>query len=245
VRVKDSVVYISDLRHLWAFDISDPENPIELDFLKDAGGLGLDIDGDYLYALTHRTFGVNPKSPQLSVVDISNPGELKLAGYYHLPYAGEDIIVRNNIAIATCEPAGIYFIKFDEPTSVNHAEEIPLEFQLSQNYPNPFNPETTIEYSLPVSSWQSAVGSVQRTDDGIQKTEYRRQNQSLSNQHQVSVSLKVYDILGREVATLVNTKQKPGNYTVNFDAGHLSSGVYFYMLQANNYVKTRKMVLIK
>jgi hypothetical protein len=150
----------------------------------------------------------------------------------------------------------------DIPTGikpVDHLEEMPKQFHLGQNYPNPFNPATTIEYSLPVSSWQSAVGSQQKTDDGIQKTEFRRQNQSLSNQHQVSsiqnqslsnqhqvsVSLKVYDILGREVATLVNEQQKPGSYTVQFDAGHLSSGVYVYKLQADGFIKTRKMVLIK
>jgi len=59
------------------------------------------------------------------------------------------------------------------------------------------------------------------------------------------VQLKVYDILGVEVATLVNEQQNSGNYTVGFDAARLSSGVYFYSLSVNNFTQTRKMILEK
>ena len=57
--------------------------------------------------------------------------------------------------------------------------------------------------------------------------------------------LKVYDILGSEVATLVNQEQNVGNYKVDFDASHLSSGVYFYSLQAGSFVQSKKMILIR
>jgi len=59
------------------------------------------------------------------------------------------------------------------------------------------------------------------------------------------VQLKVYNVLGVEVATLVNAQQNSGNYTVVFDAARLSSGVYFYSLSANNFTQTRKMILEK
>jgi hypothetical protein len=59
------------------------------------------------------------------------------------------------------------------------------------------------------------------------------------------VSLKIYDILGREVTTLVNTEKNPGNYTINFDASKLASGIYLYKLTAGNYISTKKMVLLK
>jgi hypothetical protein len=59
------------------------------------------------------------------------------------------------------------------------------------------------------------------------------------------VTLRVYDLLGREVATLMNEFQQAGSYTTTFDASRLSSGVYFYRLQAGSFVNTKKMVLTK
>ena len=59
------------------------------------------------------------------------------------------------------------------------------------------------------------------------------------------MSLKVYDILGNEVATLVNEKKSAGKYNVDFNASALPSGVYFYKLQAGSFVQTKKMILLK
>jgi hypothetical protein len=59
------------------------------------------------------------------------------------------------------------------------------------------------------------------------------------------VTLKVYDILGTEIATLVNQEKPAGNYEVNFNASNLPSGVYIYKMKAGEYVETRKMVLLK
>jgi len=59
------------------------------------------------------------------------------------------------------------------------------------------------------------------------------------------VILKVYDVLGNEIETLVNKEKAVGNYEVNFNAASLPSGVYFYRLQAGNFVDIKKMVLLK
>jgi hypothetical protein len=95
---------------------------------------------------------------------------------------------------------------------------IPGHFDLRQNYPNPFNPTTVIRYSVP------EVGT---------------------HGSPVRVTLKVYDILGREVATLVDGEQHAGNTRVRFDAGKLPSGTYVYRLQAGSNLAVRKMVLMK
>ena len=60
-----------------------------------------------------------------------------------------------------------------------------------------------------------------------------------------SVTLKIYDVLGREVLTLVNEEKPAGRYEVNFNAGHLASGVYFYQIKAGDFIQTKKMLLIK
>ena len=59
------------------------------------------------------------------------------------------------------------------------------------------------------------------------------------------VEMKIFDLLGREVVTLVNENQTPGTYEVVFDASSLPSGVYFYKLQAGDFIETRKMVVLK
>ncbi len=107
-------------------------------------------------------------------------------------------------------------------TSAEEEEIIPAKFELKQNYPNPFNPTTTIEYTIPF-----VIAS--------------RAKQS----QQVNITLKVYDILGREVTVLVNEKQSPGNYKISFDAAHLSSGVYLYSMKAGEFMQTRKMILLR
>jgi hypothetical protein len=59
------------------------------------------------------------------------------------------------------------------------------------------------------------------------------------------VTLKVYDVLGREVANLVNEVKTAGNYIVDFDASYLASGVYFYKLEVNGFTDVKRMMLIK
>jgi TctA family transporter len=55
----------------------------------------------------------------------------------------------------------------------------------------------------------------------------------------------VYDVLGKEVATLVNDEQRAGNYKVTFDAGNLPSGTYFYTLKSGVFAQTRKLTVVK
>jgi hypothetical protein len=59
------------------------------------------------------------------------------------------------------------------------------------------------------------------------------------------VSLKVYNVLGQLVNTLVNEQKSAGTYEYNFDASHLSSGIYFYTIKAGNFTATKKMILMK
>lgn len=95
-------------------------------------------------------------------------------------------------------------------------------FTLNQNYPNPFNPNTIIKYSVAAVE----MGSVEE-------------------QTSIPTLLVVYDILGREVTTLVDELKQPGRYSVTFDASNLSSGVYYYQLQAGKFFETKKMILIE
>ncbi|MCL6098442.1 MAG: T9SS type A sorting domain-containing protein [Bacteroidetes bacterium] len=94
---------------------------------------------------------------------------------------------------------------------------IPQNFELYANYPNPFNPTTNIRYSIPVQN---------------------------------HVSLTIYNLLGQKVATLVDQVQQSGTYTANWNGTSdnglvVSSGLYFYRIEAGNFITTKKMVLLK
>lgn len=90
-------------------------------------------------------------------------------------------------------------------------------FELYQNFPNPFNPVTTIKFKIP--------GQV--LNDNL------------------LIKLKVFDILGNEIAILVDEEKSAGVYEVEFFPDNLSSGIYFYTLSAGNFIETKKMILLR
>jgi len=96
-----------------------------------------------------------------------------------------------------------------------------LFYQLHQNNPNPFNPTTKIKFQIEDFKLQNDISQL--------------------------VTLKVYDLLGREIATLVNEPKQSGEYEVEFNADKygLSSGVYFYQLNSGNYTATKKFVYLR
>jgi len=100
-------------------------------------------------------------------------------------------------------------------------ELIPGELYLSQNYPNPFNPSTTIQYTIPLNEKRETKNA------------------------ETFIHLNVFDILGKEIATLVNENQKPGSYHIDFTGKNLPSGIYYYKLSAGNHSNIKKMVLLK
>ena len=100
--------------------------------------------------------------------------------------------------------------------SKNPYGEVPSEFSLEQNYPNPFNSITNVKFQIP------NVGQSSQT-----------------------VTIKIFDISGKEVAILVNKKLNPGTYEIRFDAKELPSGIYFYRMQSEKFTSTRKLILLK
>ncbi len=119
------------------------------------------------------------------------------------------------------------------PTDIKRSEnQLPKEFNLKQNFPNPFNPTTNIEYD---------IGDMR----------FKKFN-AASDFSMRNVTLKIYDILGREVKTLVNAKQSAGSYSVNWNSSGEPSGIYFYKLVVSSksndkpvYSDSKKMVLLK
>jgi endo-1,4-beta-xylanase len=114
------------------------------------------------------------------------------------------------------------FTTGDQISSVEESQPFPGQFALLQNYPNPFNPTTTIRFTI------AGVAALSGSEGPA--SQFR---------------LAVYDLLGREIAVLINEREQPGSYEATWDATGIPSGVYLYRLSAGNYVQARKMVLVK
>jgi hypothetical protein len=152
-------------------------------------------------------------------------------GWWYDYFSGDSILIINTQEQIPLEPGEFHIyttIKVPTPEpgillDVEKADdtEIITEYRLEQNYPNPFNPSTKIRFTIP--------SNVKRETS--------------------NVTLKVYDVLGNEVATLVNDELSAGEYEVEFNSlssiWNPASGIYFYQLKAENYIETKKMLVLK
>ncbi|MBN1639181.1 MAG: T9SS type A sorting domain-containing protein, partial [Ignavibacteriales bacterium] len=136
----------------------------------------------------------------------------------HTGFADMDNDGRKDMLIGEYNGNFTYYKNLFSPVSIeNENLELPSNFVLYQNFPNPFNPSTKIRYSIA----------------------------SNSNGETSNVLIKIFDILGREILTLVNEKKTPGIYEIQFNGEILSSGIYFYSLETNGHKEVKKMTLLK
>jgi len=132
----------------------------------------------------------------------------------------QNLFVTGN-AFETGTGTDVVTIKYSKNVGIqNINENIPDNYVLYQNYPNPFNPTTKIKFDVASTPL-------------------------IPLQRGTLVVLKVYDIMGREVQTLVNDRLDSGTYETSFDGSQLSSGVYFYKLITKDFTETKKMLMIK
>ena len=163
-----------------------------------------------------------PKEMILSHIDTLNGEYYLAAGYVEQKMRSIDIPYRikgeDDVTIsAVYRMFDVAGELISQGTKEIHLKPLPEEFALHQNYPNPFNPFTTIKFDVP---------------------------------EQTHINLIIYDVLGREVVKLLNQEVSAGYQSIvwntrnNFDRP-VSAGVYFYQIQAKDFIKTRKMVLLK
>jgi phosphatidylserine/phosphatidylglycerophosphate/cardiolipin synthase-like enzyme len=204
------------------------QQPSELGTLQSAGVDAMQAGHSVITGLFHHKYGIiDPFN------DASDP--LVITGSHNWSTAAEVDNDENTLIIHSGIIARQYVQEFSERykesggsgiiTDVEgQKRDIPASYELSQNYPNPFNSETNIRYSTPPHS-----------------SPYQGEGEREGS----FVSLKVYDILGREVAILVDEIKPAGTYTLTWNASHVSSGVYFYRLQNQNILLSRKMLILK
>ena len=141
-------------------------------------------------------------------------------GLYHYSYYVD--FVQSSSYLRGCLINGVLYGDTTVVSVKDKPTLTPNTFRLEQNYPNPFNPSTKIKFTIPASSLNP-----------------------FSKGEGTFVTLKVYDILGNEITTLVNEEKPAGEYEVKFTASDLSSGIYFYLLKAGDNIQSKKMILLK
>lgn len=196
---------------------------------------GTDTGSQYDYLIANNVdvrlkTGAGLLHHKYGIVDAENPywNSITITGSHNWSSAAENsnnentLVIRDgNITNQFLQEFAARYVQFGgtDPIVVGVDETsstVPLSFSLDQNYPNPFNPSTTVRFTIP----------------------------DLQGNHQ-AVTLKVYDVLGREVTVLINEPLKAGSYKVQFTAVNFASGVYFYRLQTGSLTNTKKFILMK
>jgi hypothetical protein len=139
-------------------------------------------------------------------------------------YFGDLFFYNDTIGWAVGAPGKILYTETGgQITKISNINTISSNFELFQNYPNPFNASTKIKFDIPM-------------DDPKGTPRFRGNDK---------VVLKVYDVMGREVETLVSEVKQAGYYSVDFNGSALASGVYFYRIVSGDFVMTKRMILLK
>ncbi len=208
-----------------------------LQWARTVGGSGEDIARSIIqtsggYILAGETVSFGSGNYDMFVTMIDSGGYTCGNTFSLLPAAGTGGILGNPVSYTTSP-----ILSVSAPTSSTFtggilttlcivgiqpvSSEIPSQYSLSQNYPNPFNPSTKIKFQVPPL------------------------NLPLTGGDREGVLFKIYDILGKDVVTLVNQQLNPGIYEVEWNASNFPSGIYFCKLISNEFSQTIKMMLIK
>lgn len=184
------------------------------------------INGDPSLAPT----GTNPQAPWLAwgpylwadgMVPRSNDGFFWECGDFgtdgtHPSLSGRQKVAHLLLTFFKTDPTATVWFLRPSATAVEVVKStLPEKFELLQNYPNPFNPSTVIRFIVP----------------------------GLETRHEVS--LRVYNLLGQEVATLVNQEMTPGSYEVTWNAAGQPSGMYVVRMVAGKFVAEKKLLLLQ
>jgi len=248
--VKDEYAYVitNSEDKVSIFDVSDPSNPqfvAEWNIQDINFARNIFVEGNYAYTCGHGLNITDISDPNTPVVvgvllgdfwysvvvngddayigsddgvkriDISDKENPVLTGEFESPYTYTGEIAFGSDLIYFAQAWNGLYILKDNFPTSVNENYIPQSFSLDQNYPNPFNPTTIIQFSIPAVELHT------------------------------NVSLRVFDLLGREVTILLNKNLLPGKYEMEFNAEGLASGVYFYRLDAGSFSQTKKMLLMR
>ncbi|MCW8961292.1 MAG: T9SS type A sorting domain-containing protein, partial [Ignavibacteriaceae bacterium] len=249
----ESYLYVANYTNgLRILDVSNPSNPVEVAFMDYPDVFDIDIKGNILYLCAP---GIAQPNGGFFTVDITNPqNPVELDMYADPGFACFTVKVEGYYAYIT-DGDYIHLIDVSSPTSLLYLEEYIMSDLAYDTHPvGNLIYVANAEAGLQILS-NNLVVPVELSNTTIPVGYMLAQNYpnpfnpSTTIQYSIpertDVKLTVVNIVGEEVAVLVNRTLDAGNYSVEFNAANLPSGVYLYRLQAGDFVTSRKMILLK
>ncbi len=234
------------------YNIANPAHPVLIDSTYSFFNQSFAVQNNFVYIVN---------GSGLTILNVNNPGAPTIVGSYSQRWWANDIAVSGNYAFITNgRPGGNYQNRLSVVNIANPAAPRLV------GYYNTFDPASGILVSgdtvylaagqeFGIYDCSQALGVVDRSSESIPASFELKPNYpnpfnattelKYSIAHEGKVSLKIFDITGREVAKLIDFHQNPGEYVVHFDGKSLSSGTYFARLQAGEFSQTQKLVLLK
>ncbi len=245
ISIQNNFVFLSTSNGLRIIDISNPSQPLEVGNIYEGSRINAIVKDNSAYVST---------VDGLHVVDISNPANPTEIGYFEswiVHNYSQEITISENYAFVSSD-SGITMLDISSPSNlVKKGYFNTVFFNLTAYKSHIFGLNGSGLYILQ----NDLLTDINFEALGSPKNFTLSQNYpnpfnpsttiSYSLPQSGFVKLNVYDALGREIATLVNEKQQSGNYSVQFNAENLSSGVYFYKLSAGNFIAVKKMMILK
>ena len=242
-----------DTRGLYICDISDPQNPTLIKRYTDFVSYPQDID-----VVDGKAYIADGNSGGIEVIDVNDPLNPFIIGYVDLIDGATGLVVKGKYAYVSnyilggieivdiskstnltlagwYRPSGCFALGVDAQDGFVYVADGLAGFQIYKNLLE--TPATDVSKDFVTTNFRLNQ-NYPNPFNPITKIEF-----SVPSLNRVSI--KVYDILGKQIAVLLNEEKPAGNYEIDFNGSNLSSGVYFYKMQAGNFTESKKMILIK
>jgi hypothetical protein len=249
VEIENNIGYFSQCFELYIYDLTDPEDSLLLSNILPVSGAGqLYFHDNFIY--TQMQDG--GRNISISIIDVRDPLYPAEVGLIYFPSHVTDVHFNGNLAYFSVYRNELYVYDMSDPSNPVLVSGYSTPGYIRNTFSHDDYVYVADNTSLVILGYDlTAVGQISEIPDCYSlSTNYPNPFNGMtvmrfSLPEQSNVSIEIYDILGRRIETLVQGERQAGYRQAGWDAKDHPSGIYFYRIQAGDYIETRKMVLLK